>query len=146
MNLSNTVKTQSPQRTRRETLQQRVCCACSTFAFFVLFVANPSGKSDQRLPTGSRSLLLSALVLVFALAVAGCGNRAQQQAYERAVQAEQHLTVETAPALIADYRRVIALEPNTAWARQAGERIAAVEARVKAEELHKAVFQEHGVD
>ena len=91
--------------------------------------------------TAATGLVLGALLLA-----SGCGNRAQQQAYERAVQAEQHLTVETAPALIADYRRVIALEPDTAWARQAGERIAAVEARVKAEELHKAVFQEHGVD
>ena len=86
------------------------------------------------------------LVLGVVLLACGCGNRAQQQAYERAVQAEQHLTVENAPALIADYRRVRALQPNTAWARQAGERIAAVEARVKAEELHKSVFQEHGVD
>ncbi|HEY8993714.1 MAG TPA: hypothetical protein VIM71_03435 [Lacunisphaera sp.] len=76
----------------------------------------------------------------------GCGNRAQQQAYEHAVQMEQHLTAENVPTLIADYRRVIALEPDTAWARKAAERIAALEARVKAEELHKSVFQEHGVD
>jgi hypothetical protein len=131
------------RRTRREPLQRRVCWACSAFAFFV---ADPSGRFNQRLHTGSRTLLFSALALGLALAVVGCSNRAQQQAYERAAQAEQHLTVENAPALIADYRRVITLKPGSTWAGKAEERIAAVEARMKAEELHKAVFQEHGVD
>jgi hypothetical protein len=78
--------------------------------------------------------------------MSGCGNAAQQQAYERAMKTEQHLTVESLPTLIADYRRVIALEPGSTWARKAAERIAAAEARIKAEELHKSVFQEHGVD
>lgn len=96
--------------------------------------------------TTAATCVVSVLAFGALLLVSGCSNRAQQQAYERAVQAEQHLTVENAPVLIADYRRVIALEPDTGWARKAAERIAAVEARVKAEELHKAVFQEHGID
>jgi len=96
--------------------------------------------------TTAATSFVPAVALGLSLLVSGCGNRAQQAAYECAAQAEQHLTVENAPALLADYRRVIAIEPNTAWARKAEERIAAVEARVKAEELHKAVFQEHGVD
>ncbi len=146
MNLSNTVETQSSRRTRREPDQRGVCCAGSAFAPSVLFVAILPPEFRGKLRAENRTLSLLALVLVLALALAGCGNAAQRQAYERAAQAEQHLTAENAPALLADYRRVIALKPGTAWARKAEERIAAVETRVKAEELHKSVFHEHGID
>lgn len=88
----------------------------------------------------------AALAIGLALFVAGCGNAAQRQAYERAAQKEQQLTAENAPALIAEYKRVIALQPGSAWARKAQARIEAVEARLQAAELHKSVFQEHGVD
>ena len=81
-----------------------------------------------------------------ALWLGGCGNAAQQQAYEQAAQLEEKYTAETAPAIIQEYRRVIALEPDSAWAKKARARIDAVETRVKAEEQHKSVFQEHGVD
>jgi hypothetical protein len=96
--------------------------------------------------TTAATCLVPVMAVGLVLLVSGCGNTAQQQAYERAMQAEQQMTSENAPALVADYRRVIALEPGSRWARQAEERIAAVEARIKAEELHKSVFQEHGVD
>jgi hypothetical protein len=86
-------------------------------------------------------LLFSVLCLC-----SGCGNAEQAQAYARAEQAEQRFSLETAPAIIADYRRVIALDPKSDWAKKAGARIHAVEARVRAEETHKDVFQEHGVD
>ena len=87
-----------------------------------------------------------ALGLGLALFVAGCGNSAQQKAYEQAAKAEQQLTTENAATVIAEYQRVIALQPGSAWAGKARARIAAVEARVKAEELHKSIFQEHGID
>ena len=80
------------------------------------------------------------------LFVAACGNHAQQQAYELAIKSEQSFTVENAPAIVAEYQRVIALEPGSDWAGKARTRITAVETRLKAEELHKSVFQEHGVD
>ncbi len=76
----------------------------------------------------------------------GCGNSAQQQAYEQATKAEQQLSMENASAIVAEYQRVIALQPGSEWARQAQARITTVEIRIKAEELHKSVFQEHGVD
>jgi hypothetical protein len=81
-----------------------------------------------------------------ALFVAGCGDSAQQQAFEQAAKAEQQFAAENAPTIIADYRRVIALQPGSEWAKKAQERIAAMEARLKAEELRKSVFQEHGID
>lgn len=86
------------------------------------------------------------LILGLALWLGGCGNAAQQQAYEQALQQEERYTAETAPAIIQEYRRVIALKPDSAWAKKSRARIEAVEARVKAEEQHKSVFQEHGVD
>lgn len=89
--------------------------------------------------------VLGLLCAVLCLASA-CGNAEQAQAYARAEQAEQRFSLETAPAIIADYRRVIALDPESDWAKKAGTRIQAVEARVRAEETHKEVFQEHGVD
>lgn len=87
-------------------------------------------------------LLLAGLVLL----ASGCGNAAQEQAYARAEQAERSFTAETAPAIIAEYKRVIALEPGSGWAKKAAARIQAVEARRQAEETRKDVFQEHGVD
>lgn len=146
MKVGNTVETQRSRRTRREVIQGWVCCVGSAFAPFGHFVANRSAQFRKKLSADSHTLLLPVLVAGFVLFVSACGNRAQQQAYERAVQAEQQMTVENAPALLADYQRVIALDTRSSWARKAGERIAAIEARVKAEELHKTVFQEHGVD
>jgi hypothetical protein len=93
-----------------------------------------------------QAVAIQLLALSLALLATGCGNAAQQQAYEAAVRAETQLTPENAPAVVAEYRRVIALEPGSTWARQAEARLQAVEARVQAAEQHKAVFQEHGVD
>lgn len=81
-----------------------------------------------------------------ALCLGGCGNAAQQQAYEHAVQLEEKYTAESAPAIIKEFQQVIALEPDSAWAKKARTRIEALEARVKADEQHKSIFQEHGVD
>lgn len=94
----------------------------------------------------STKLILSALSIGLALLVGGCGNAAQQKAYEQAAKMEQQLTAENAPAIITEYKQVITLQPGTEWAKKAQARIEAVEARVKAEEQHKSVFQEHGVD
>ena len=89
---------------------------------------------------------VGAFVLSLALLAGGCGGSAQQAAYEQAAKTEQQQTVENTPAIIAAYRQVIALQPGTTWARQAQARIEAIEARAKAEEQRKNVFQEHGVD
>lgn len=94
------------------------------------------------LPRHAGMLLLAAL----ALFASGCGNAAQEQAYARAEKQERSFTVETAPAIIAEYKRVIALEPGSGWAKKAAARIQAVETRLKSEETRKDVFQEHGVD
>jgi len=96
--------------------------------------------------TRAFKLKTAGLILGLALLAGGCGNSAQQKAYEQAAKAEQQLTAENAAAVVADYRRVIALQPGSDWAGKARARIAAVEARLKAEELRKAVFQEHGID
>lgn len=85
-------------------------------------------------------------LMLSALLAAGCGGSAQAQAYARAEEAERSFSAETAPAIIAEYRRVVALDPRSAWAGKAEARIKAVEARVQADETHKHVFQEHGVD
>jgi outer membrane protein assembly factor BamD (BamD/ComL family) len=90
--------------------------------------------------------ILPALLIGLVLFGCGCGNSAQQKAYEQAAKAEQQLTAENASAVIAEYKKIITLQPGSEWARKAQARIEAVEARVKAEELHKNVFQEHGVD
>ena len=87
-----------------------------------------------------------ALVFGCALLVGGCGKSAQQQAYEQAATTEPQLTAENASAIIAEYKKVIALQPGSEWARKAQARIEALEAKTKAEELHKNVFQEHGID
>jgi len=86
------------------------------------------------------------LMIGLALGLGGCGNAAQRQAYAHAARAEQQFTLENAPAIIAEYKRVIAVAPGSAWAKKARARIEAVAARVKSEELRKSVFQEHGVD
>ena len=94
--------------------------------------------------TFSTKQILSALLI--GLALGGCGNAAQQQAYEQAFKAEQQLTAENARAIVSEYQRAIALQPGSDWAKKAQARIEAVEAKTKADELHKSVFQEHGID
>jgi hypothetical protein len=88
----------------------------------------------------------AAVLVALGLWVVGCGNAAQQQAYDKAAQAERQLTGENAPAILLEYRQVIALQPGSAVARKAQARIDAIAAKMKAAELHKAVFQEHGID
>ena len=90
--------------------------------------------------------MVCSLAIGLALFAGGCGRSAQEQAYEQAAKAEQQLTAENASAVIAEYKKTIALQPGSEWARKAQARIEAVEARMKAAELHKNVFQEHGVD
>jgi len=87
-----------------------------------------------------------ALGIGLALVLGGCGNAAQQAAFDQAAKAEQHLTAENAATVIADYRQAIALQPDSALAGKARKRIDALEARLNAEEQRKSVFQEHGVD
>jgi GTP cyclohydrolase II len=100
----------------------------------------------MKTPVSKSKRAVATLGLVLALAVAGCGDSAQQKAYEQAAKAEQQLTAENASAIVAEYKQAISLKPGSAWAKKAQERIEAVEARVKAEELRKSVFQEHGID
>lgn len=100
----------------------------------------------MKLPLSSPTKILSVLSLGFALFVGGCGNAAQEKAYEQSVKAEQQLTAENASTIIAEYQKVIALQPGSEWAKKAQARIEAVETKMKAEELHKSVFQEHGID
>lgn len=71
---------------------------------------------------------------------------APQAAYKQAANAEQQLNSENTPAIIAEDKRVIALQPGSEWVRKAQARIEAVEARAKTEEQRKNVFQEHGID
>jgi hypothetical protein len=92
-----------------------------------------------------RTLALT-LGIGLAFFVVGCGNSAQRKAYEQAAKAEQQLIAENAAGVIAEYKRVVALQPDSEWAGKARARIEAVEARIKAEDLRKSVFQEHGVD
>lgn len=87
-----------------------------------------------------------AMIFGLLLLAAGCGDSAQRQAYEKAEKTEQRLSTENASAVIAEYKRVIALQPGSEWAAKAQARIEAVEAKAKADELHKSVFQEHGID
>ena len=100
----------------------------------------------MKFTTLSSMRIYSTLLIGLALLVAGCGNAAQQQAYEQAAKAEQQITAENVSAIIAEYKRVIVLQPGSGWAKKANARIEALEARVKAEEQHKSVFQEHGID
>jgi hypothetical protein len=71
---------------------------------------------------------------------------APQAANEQTAKAEQQRTAEHTAAIIVEYKQMIVLQPGSEWARKAQARIEAVEARVKAEELRKSVFQEHGID
>ena len=80
-----------------------------------------------------------------ALLFGACGNSAQKEAYEKAVKMDQ-LPGDHATALVMEYERVVRMEPDSAWARKAQTRIEAIKAQAKADELHKSVFQEHGVD
>jgi len=93
-----------------------------------------------------RAALVLALVIGFTIFAGGCGKSAQQKAYEQAAEKEQQLTAENAAAIIAEYKQLIALEPDSEWAKKAQAHVAALEAKAKAEELHKSIFQEHGVD
>jgi len=91
-------------------------------------------------------LIVSVLTFGFTLLISGCGNSAQKEAYEHAARAEQQMTPENTSAIVAEYKQVIALKSDSEWAKKAQARIDAVEAKTKADELHKNVFQEHGVD
>jgi outer membrane protein assembly factor BamD (BamD/ComL family) len=87
-----------------------------------------------------------ALAIGLTIFATGCGKSVQQKAYELAVEKEQQLTSENAATIVAEYKAVITLHPGTEWARKAQARADAMEAKTKTEELHKSVFQEHGVD
>lgn len=94
--------------------------------------------------------LLCALPVALALLSGGCGNAAQKDAYENAVKMEQPLSSDRAAAIIAEYQKVIRMEPGSEWARKAQTRIEAVQAKIaakqKADELQKSVLQESGID
>jgi hypothetical protein len=84
--------------------------------------------------------------IALGLLLTGCGNAAQEQAFAHALQLEESFTPENAPAIIAEYRRAIAVAPGSSRAQEAGAHVKALEARVLAAEQHRTVFQEHGVD
>ncbi len=96
--------------------------------------------------TCPRKSAVCAFAICAALLVGACSDSPQQQAYEHAVKREQQLPRADASALVAEYQRIVRLEPGSTWARKAQVRIDALEAQIKAEELHQSVFQEHGVD
>ena len=100
----------------------------------------------MRTPTNNLNTFGLLIGMTVGLVVSGCGQSAQQKTYEQAAQKEQQLTAENAAAIIAEYKQVITLQPGSDWAKKAQARIDAVEAKTKADELHKSVFQEHGVD
>ena len=97
-----------------------------------------------------RNYLFTGLFVVFAsLFLFACGtseNPMQKQAYENALKLEQSYTFETAEAILVEYRKVIAIEPGTRLAEKAETHLKAVEERLKADEQHKSVFHEHGID
>ncbi len=102
-------------------------------------------------PRPRRHLHLCTLCLVLlSLSLAACAgkreNAAQRHAFENALKLEQHYSFETAETILSKYRIVIAMEPGTSIAREADQHLQAVEARFKAEEQHKSVFHEHGID
>ena len=86
------------------------------------------------------------LPIVLALAFVGCGDSTQQKAYEQVAKTEQQLGADNSQTIIQEYRKVIAMDSGSDWAKKAAARIDAVETRLKAEEMHKSVFQEHGID
>lgn len=94
----------------------------------------------------NRNALIAILAISAALLFAGCGNSAQEKAYAQAEKVELQMTAENSAAVVAEYKQVIALQPGSEWARKAEARLEAIEAKLKAEELHKSVFQEHGID
>ncbi len=69
-----------------------------------------------------------------------------QAAFEQAMKAEQQLTAENLSAIIAKYRQVIALQPDSEWAGKARVRIEVLEARIKAEELRQSDARKHRAD
>lgn len=93
-------------------------------------------------------ILASAGSVCAALLLDACDSSAQERAYQRASALEQKSpsTPDHAPAVIAEYQRVIGLEPGSSWAKKAQARIEAIKAEAKAEETRKSVFQEHGID
>ncbi len=97
-----------------------------------------------------RNYLFTGLFIVFAfLFLFACGsseNPIQKQAYENALKLEESYTFETAETILAAYRKVIAIEPGTRLAEKAEIQLKAVEERLKADEQHKSVFHEHGID
>lgn len=87
------------------------------------------------------------LALVAALLLGACGASTQREAFEKAETLEQQLPPEKAAPVLAEYQHVISLDPTSKWADRARERVSVLERKAaQAEELHKAVFQEHGVD
>src|ERR1035437_8973803 len=94
-------------------------------------------------PSYRTKRILAGLLVRLVVIVRGFGNTRQPAALQPAAKAEQQFTADNAAAIIAEYKRVIALQPGSEWARKSQARVEALEARVKAEELPKAVFQEH---
>jgi len=97
-------------------------------------------------PTRNSRALRICLTLGLALLAGGCGKSVQQKAFDDALGKEQQMSEASTGAIIAEYSRVIALQPDSEWAALARARIEALEAKAKAAELHKSIFQEHGVD
>jgi len=93
-----------------------------------------------------RKTVVGVCAIGAAVLFGACGNAVQKQAYEQAAKMEQQGSRDNPTALIAEYQRVVRLEPDSAWARKAQARIDAIKAQAKADELHQSVFQEHGVD
>ncbi|HZL44653.1 MAG TPA: hypothetical protein VFC28_00370 [Opitutaceae bacterium] len=59
---------------------------------------------------------------------------------------EQQLPSDHATAIVTEYQKVIRMESGSEWAKKAQLRIEAMQARQKADEMHKSVFQENGID
>ncbi|MEQ9825338.1 MAG: hypothetical protein ABQ298_13215 [Puniceicoccaceae bacterium] len=93
-----------------------------------------------------RSGFLLALLSMMLFSCVKSENPAQRKAWDSAVEKEKTYAVETAETIIAEYRKVIAIEPGTPLAKEAEKRLKAVEQRLKADERHISVFQEHGID
>ena len=93
------------------------------------------------------SVLIATLTVLTAIYfMTGCGFTEQRRAYERAVTAEQQATPEHFAEIVAQYEQVARMHPGTKWADKAEEHAKALRAKLSSDELHKSVFQEHGVD